>query len=103
MRAGFIAQYGIHEPLNDRLGAAICTGTGFVARRAALEDIGGWPLTVPCDDFMCSTMLNKHGWKVAYVQVGLRPGSWEAAVKQKMRWVSPPGIDPFQCPPAASD
>ncbi|KAL8805876.1 MAG: hypothetical protein Q9182_001657 [Xanthomendoza sp. 2 TL-2023] len=85
-----IAQYGVYEQLNDRLGAAICTGTGFVARRKALEDIGGWPQIIPCDDIMCSTILNKHGWEVAYVQenvqVGLGPGSWEAAVKQKMRW-----------------
>ena len=88
-----ISQYAVYEPLNDRLGAAICTGTGFVARRKALEDIGGWPLIVPCDDIMCSTLLNKHGWKVAYVQesvqVGLGPDSWEAFLKQKMRWVSP--------------
>ena len=85
-------QYGVYEPLNDRLGAAICTGTGFIVRTTALKDIGGWPQIVPCDDITASTVLNQRGWKVAYVQervqVGLGPGSWEAAVNQKMRWVS---------------
>ena len=86
-------QYGVYEPLNDRLGAAICTGTGFIVRTTALIDIGGWPQIVPSVDIAASTLLNPHGWKVAYVQeqvqVGLGPESWEAAVNQKMRWVSP--------------
>ncbi|KAL8887471.1 MAG: hypothetical protein Q9192_006321 [Flavoplaca navasiana] len=32
------------EPLRDRLGGASCTGSGYVLRRKAVDDIGGLPL-----------------------------------------------------------
>ncbi|MCJ1281399.1 hypothetical protein MMC26_000718 [Xylographa opegraphella] len=83
--------FTIFEPLNDRLDAAMCTGTGFVVRRSALEQIGGWPFAEAAEDFMCSTTLNNAGWKVAFVgealQHGLAPESMHAHVKQKQRWV----------------
>ncbi|KAI4093883.1 MAG: hypothetical protein LQ344_002622 [Seirophora lacunosa] len=34
----------ILEPLRDRLGGASCTGSGYVMRRKAIEDVGGLPL-----------------------------------------------------------
>ena len=83
--------FTIFEPLNDRLGAAMCTGTGYVVRRSALEDIGGWPLAEAAEDLMCSSTLSNAGWKVAFVgeslQHGLAPESLRAHVKQKKRWV----------------
>lgn len=68
------------EHLNDQLGGAMCTGSGFVVRMDALDDIGGWPLTDAGEDFMCSTALNAAGWKTAYIpehdlQTGLCPDS----------------------------
>jgi hypothetical protein len=42
-KAEFDLWFTLYEPLNDRLDSAMCTGTGYIARRKALESIGGWP------------------------------------------------------------
>ena len=79
------------EPLNDRLDVGMCTGSGFVARRTALGEIGGWPLLDAGEDVMCSALLINAGWKSAFirgrVQTGLAPDSLRAHIKQRMRWV----------------
>lgn len=84
----------IFEPLNDRLDAAMCTGSGFAVRRSALAEIGGWPLVEVGEDFMCSTFLSNAGWKTAFisevVQIGLVVDSMKAYVKQRTRWVVHP-------------
>ena len=83
--------FTVQECLNDRLGAAMCTGSGYVVRRAALNEIGGWPLAEAGEDFMCSALLSDAGWKIAFVrenfQIGLAPENLRAVVKQRMRWV----------------
>ena len=63
----FDIYFSIQEALNDRLGAAMCTGSGYVARRSAIESIGGWPLADCGEDYMCSTMLSDQGWGIAFV------------------------------------
>ena len=69
----------------------MCMGSGYVARRKALDDIGGWPLVDTGEDYMCSALLSNAGWKISFVredlQSGLAPESMEAQVKQRMRWV----------------
>lgn len=89
--------FSVQEILNDSLDACMCTGTGYVARRSAIEDIGGWPLVECGEDYMCSAVLSNAGWTIAYVrenlQYGLCPESIHALLKQRMRWVcySKPG------------
>ncbi len=69
----------------------MCTGTGYVARRSAIAQIGGWPLAYAGEDYMCSALLTGAGWEVVFVraplQTGLAPESFAALVKQRMRWV----------------
>ena len=83
--------FTILEVLNDRLGGAMCTGSGYVVRRSALTEIGGWPLAESGEDFMCSTLLSDAGWKIAFVrenlQICLVPGSVLGLLNQRMRWV----------------
>lgn len=83
--------FTVQEALNDRLHAAMCTGSGYVVKRKALEEIGGWPLAETGEDYMCSTLLSNAGWKCAFVreslQFGLAPESLRALIKQRMRWV----------------
>ena len=83
--------FSVQEVLNDASNACMCTGTGYVARRAAIESIGGWPLAESGEDYMCSALLTDAGWKIAYVrdnlQYGSCPGSMRALLKQRMRWV----------------
>ena len=89
--------FTVQEVLNDRLGATMCTGSGYVVRRDALDEIGGWPLAETGEDFMCSALLSNAGWKIAFVrenlQSGLAPENIRAVVKQRMRWVS----DSYTC------
>ena len=88
--AEFALWFDLYEPLNDHLGGAICNGSGFVFRRAALASIGGWPLADAGEDFLCSSLLTSAGWRVLYsrddLQRGLAPASLRAHVKQRVRW-----------------
>ena len=63
----FDIYFSVQESLNDRLGAAMCTGSGYVARRSAIDSIGGWPLADAGEDYMCSAMLSDQGWDIAFV------------------------------------
>ena len=69
----------------------MCTGTGYVARRSAIAQIGGWPLAYAGEDYMCSALVTGAGYEVVFVraplQTGLAPESLTALVKQRMRWV----------------
>ncbi|KAL9125939.1 MAG: hypothetical protein Q9217_004934 [Psora testacea] len=98
-QADFSMYFTVQEILNDYLDSSMCTGTGYVARRSALTDIGGWPLAERGEDFMCSALLSNAGWKVAFVrenlQYGLCPDSMRALVKQRMRWTDA-GIEVHQ-------
>ncbi|KAL9103484.1 MAG: hypothetical protein Q9163_001480 [Psora crenata] len=98
-QADFSMYFTVQEVLNDYLDGSMCTGTGYVARRSALGEIGGWPLAETGEDFMCSTHLSNSGWKVAFVrdklQYGLCPESMGALLKQRMRWTDA-GIEVHQ-------
>ncbi|KAL9613648.1 MAG: hypothetical protein Q9167_001824 [Letrouitia subvulpina] len=90
-QAEFDKIFTIQEILGDRVGAAMCTGTGYVVRRSALAGIGGWPLAETGEDFMCSAVLSDSGWGVAFVrdtlQSGLAPENLKAVITQRMRWI----------------
>jgi cellulose synthase/poly-beta-1,6-N-acetylglucosamine synthase-like glycosyltransferase len=83
--------FTIYEPLSDRVGSAMCSGSGYIVRRKALENIGGWPQVDVGEDASCSGVLRSHGWKVTfvreYLQLGLAPDSFQAYIRQKWRWV----------------
>ena len=42
----------------------MCTGTGFVLRRSAIEEVGGIPIEEMNEDLMTSLVLDANGWKV---------------------------------------
>lgn len=91
-QAEFDMYFTVQEVLNDCLGAPMCTGTGYVARRSAIAQIGGWPLAYAGEDYMCSALLTGAGWEVVFarepLQAGLAPESMRALTTQRMRWVS---------------
>ena len=78
------------EPIKDALGVAWCTGSGYVLRRAALEEIGGFPTGSLAEDVCCSSMLLGAGWRTAFVheplQYGTVPDSLTSHLKQRTRW-----------------
>ncbi|MCJ1328107.1 hypothetical protein MMC10_004782, partial [Thelotrema lepadinum] len=89
-KTDFDTYWPIYEVLSDRLDASFCNGTGFVTKRAALDDIGGWPLVEYSDDIGCSNRLNSAGWKVGFardeLQFGVGPTSLRVHLKQRMSW-----------------
>ncbi|GFP55786.1 cellulose synthase catalytic subunit [UDP-forming] [Trichoderma asperellum] len=78
------------EPIKDAMGVAWCTGSGYVARREALEQIGNFPLGSLAEDVATSTLMLGKGWKTAYVheplQFGTVPEDYGSHLKQRTRW-----------------
>ena len=74
----------------DTLGAMICCGTNFLVRRAALNDVGGFPVEGLIEDVELSIKLQEAQWKIVYInQVlarGLGPEDMSAYVSQQLRW-----------------
>ena len=75
--------------LQDLSGKSSCTGTGFVVRREALDQIDGFPTESLAEDFLLSIRLTAKGWKVCHVpgqlQWGLAPDSFSGMIKQRQR------------------
>lgn len=78
------------EPIKDALGVAWCTGSGYVVRREALEDIGNFPLGSLAEDVATSTLMLGKGWRTAYIheqlQYGTIPEDFGGHLKQRTRW-----------------
>ena len=80
----------VSEPIKDALGVAWCTGSGYVVRRAALDEIGNFPLGSLAEDVATSTLMLGRGWKTAYIhealQFGTVPETFSGHLKQRTRW-----------------
>ncbi|CAK7275306.1 hypothetical protein SEPCBS119000_006626 [Sporothrix epigloea] len=78
------------EPIKDTMGVAWCTGSGYVARREALTEIGNFPLGSLAEDVATSTKMLGRGWKTAFVheplQYGTVPDDFASHLKQRTRW-----------------
>ncbi len=88
---GLDVNFKVTEPLKEMMGSTWCGGSGYLIRRAALDDIGGYPVGSVGEDMYCSNVLLGKGWKAIYVdevlQHGRVPESYKAHVKQQGRWV----------------
>ena len=77
--------------LQDLAGKSSCTGTGFVVRREALDQVGGFPTESLSEDFLLAIRLTGKGWKVCHVpgqlQWGLAPDSFSGMIKQRQRLI----------------
>ncbi|OJJ50154.1 hypothetical protein ASPZODRAFT_13245 [Penicilliopsis zonata CBS 506.65] len=78
------------EPIKDAMGVAWCTGSGYVVRREALDEIGNFPLGSLAEDVATSTLMLGKGWHTAYVheplQFGTVPEDYGGHLKQRTRW-----------------
>ena len=76
--------------LRDFSDQSLCTGSGFVIRSSALEDIGGFPEDGMQDDLLLSLYLASAGWHCVYVpnpvQWGRAPDTMAAYLRQCQRW-----------------
>jgi len=82
--------YAVTELVHDGLGAGDCVGSGYLVRREAILEIGGFPTYSISEDTGCSSMLVGHGWGVAYIdeplQCGEMPDTLHGHIKQRTRW-----------------
>lgn len=80
----------VSEPIKDALGVAWCTGSGYICRRDALEEIGCFPQGSLAEDVATSTLMLGKGWKVGYIheplQFGTVPDDFASHLKQRTRW-----------------
>jgi cellulose synthase (UDP-forming) len=74
----------------DGHGAMFCCGTNVVFRRAALEEVGGFPQDSVTEDFELSIRMHERGWESRYVAEvlahGLGPEDMASYVSQQQRW-----------------
>lgn len=98
------------EIAKDRAGFPWCTGSGWVMKRAALAEVGGFPELSVTEDLLLGNLIlgkgmyglkwvwdlitdrRRAGWRAAYVletlQWGLVPDSFHGHIEQRKRWVS---------------
>ncbi|MEM6553216.1 MAG: glycosyltransferase [Planctomycetota bacterium] len=73
-----------------RIGSALCVGSGFVVRRSALDDIGGFPTDSVTEDVHMSMMMHRRGWSSRYLPealaLHLAPDGLGQYWSQHMRW-----------------
>ena len=78
--------------IQDSLQSAYCTGSGFLARRAALDSIAGFPTESTLDDILVTLHLRAKKWKVTFVQedqqYGQRPATLWSYTRQWIRWMA---------------
>ena len=84
--AFFIKFHDVMGAMLDRGGNALCTGSGFVARRDAIESIGGFPTESVAEGVLVSWKLKAKGWDTVYVpervQWGLGPQTIQSYIRQ---------------------
>src|SRR5205809_7605191 len=62
------------QPGRDAVNAIVCHGSCFIARRAALEKIGGIPTETITEDWATSIKLQAAGYKLYYLNEALSAG-----------------------------
>ena len=80
------------QPVRDGWGAVVCSGTSFIARRTALDQIGGFIEPALSEDFVTGIALRCRGWSLLYLQeklsAGLAAESMGDFVQQRQRWAA---------------
>jgi cellulose synthase (UDP-forming) len=82
--------YGPVARGRDRARGMFCCGTNVIFRRAAVENVGGFPEDSLTEDFKLSIRLAERNWQSAYVPTvlaeGLGPEDMNSYVTQQARW-----------------
>lgn len=82
--------YRLIQVSRDSADAAICCGTSALYRRAALNEIGGFPAIAHSEDVFTGIEMDKKGYRLQYVPVnlsqGICPDSIDSFITQQYRW-----------------
>jgi cellulose synthase (UDP-forming) len=83
--------YNYQQVIRDNYNAVICVGTSYLARRSALESIGGYVTTCIIEDHQTGTRLLTEGWRIIYLNeilsAGETPGNLRDYIDQRLRWL----------------
>ncbi len=78
------------QPIRDGAGSVICSGTSFVARRTALEAMGGFVTDSLSEDYFTGIRLSAQGYRLVYLDeklsAGLAAENIAAHAVQRLRW-----------------
>ncbi|AFY61221.1 glycosyltransferase family 2 protein [Synechococcus sp. PCC 6312] len=79
-----------YQVLRDAVESAICYGSAFVVRRAALEAVGGFDVDTLSEDYLTGVRLNSLGYRVLYLEESLSAGlcadDLAGHIQQRLRW-----------------
>lgn len=78
------------QRLRDGVGGVVCAGTSFVARRSALERVGGFVTEALSEDFFTGIQISAKGFRIVYLNeklsAGLAAESIASHALQRIRW-----------------
>ena len=78
------------QPFKDGAGSVVCSGTSFIVRRSALQEIGCFVTESLSEDYFTGIGLSAQGYELVYLDeklsAGLAPESISAQINQKARW-----------------
>ncbi|KAI4262262.1 MAG: hypothetical protein L6R42_002556 [Xanthoria sp. 1 TBL-2021] len=78
--------------LQDFADSSLCTGSGFLIRRPALDAINGFPEESLQEDLLTTMALSAKGFRTVYVdgelQWGLAADTFPDWIKQRQRWAA---------------
>lgn len=78
------------QPIKDGAGSVVCSGTSFLVRRKALEEIGGFVTDSLSEDYFTGIRLSAKGYRLVYLNeklsAGLAAENIAAHATQRLRW-----------------
>lgn len=78
------------QPTKDGAGSVLCSGTSFVMRRTALEEVGYFVTNSLCEDYFTGIKISAKGYQLVYLDeklsAGLAAESMSAHIIQRLRW-----------------
>ncbi|MBU7586374.1 MAG: glycosyltransferase [Nostoc sp. TH1S01] len=78
------------QSIRDSAESAICAGTSFIVRRAALEKTGGFVTESLSEDYFTGVNLAAYGYRIIYLNellsAGLAAENIAAYATQRLRW-----------------
>jgi cellulose synthase (UDP-forming) len=82
--------YRYIQPIRSSAGSMVCSGTSFVMRRSALEQIGGFVTDSVSEDYFTGIRLSALGYELVYLNeklsVGLAAENMATFANQRIRW-----------------
>jgi cellulose synthase (UDP-forming) len=79
------------QVIRDPFNAVVCCGTSYLARRSALQAIGGYVTHCIVEDNQTGTRLLTRGWRMVYLDeilsLGEVPRTFRDYLEQRLRWM----------------